>query len=230
MSKEYAHRLMQPVINLFRQTENLFFPSCCSSCKTVLPERDILCRVCRLQIKPVVSTCIALTRTTSMTVHALSAYVDPVRTLIRAKRYSDIIAGRELAQLMWQQMNMETIAMDVLVPVPLHWKRFADRGFNQAEEMALFFAQKKGIVCEPLLRRIKNTKFQADLSRDERAANVKEVFELACSPEECELYHGKHLVLVDDLFTTGATMKEAARELLKLKPASISALVAARTV
>lgn len=209
---------------------NLFFPSRCSCCKTALTERTILCNTCKIRIQPVVSTSLSITPSVHMKVHALSAYVDPIKTLICAKRHSDIIAGRELAQLMWEQMSLETLAMNVFVPIPLHWKRFADRGFNQAEEMALFLARKKNISCEHLLVRKRNTQFQSELSRHERINNVKEVFTLTVTPDQYLLYQNKHIVLIDDLLTTGSTLKEAAHELLKLKPASISALVAARTV
>jgi ComF family protein len=163
-----------------------------------------------------------------MKVIALSAYRDPVRVLILAKRWSDIHAGAKLGQLVWDHTHFSSTPADYIIPVPLHWSRYTSRGFNQAEQMARVLATKKEIPMVKILKRVKKTAFQADLSAPERQANVKDAFELVCS--DVERFRNKHLVLVDDLLTTGSTIKSAARELLVLKPASITVVVAARVV
>lgn len=179
-------------------------------------------------IRPIVSTAMPLTQTRSMKVIALSAYQDPVRALILAKRWSDIQAGSHLGQLIWDHTNFRTTQADFIIPIPLHWSRYSKRGFNQAEQIARVLAKNKGIPMAKILKRVKKTAFQAALSAPERQANVKDAFELVCS--DVERFRNKHLVLVDDLLTTGSTIKSAAHQLLALKPASITIVVAARVV
>jgi ComF family protein len=163
-----------------------------------------------------------------MKVIALSAYRDPIRLLILAKRWSDIQAGAQLGQLLWDLTIFPTIPVDFIIPVPLHWSRYAQRGFNQAEEMARVLARHKCVPMVKLIKRIKKTKFQAGLSAADRQSNVQEAFEL--TEKDLERYHNKHLVLVDDLLTTGSTIRSAAKILFAAKPLSITIIVAARVV
>lgn len=161
-----------------------------------------------------------------MTIHAIADYREPLRPLILAKGWSDIIAANQLGQLMWQHTNFKNIAANYLIPVPLHWTRFAWRGYNQAEEMATVLGAKRNIPVVNLVKRVKKTRFQSTLSAEDRKHNVAEAFTLVDCDED--LYRDKHLILVDDLYTTGATLRETAKALIPLKPASISAVVPCR--
>jgi len=212
----------------FNRISLLFFPCCCTYCKKLLNSRVIFCDDCKEMIRPLVSGSLQLTQTRSMKVIALSAYRDPIRLLILAKRWSDIQAGSQLGQLLWDLSIFRTIDADYIIPVPLHWSRYARRGFNQAQEMARVLARNKGVPMVKLVKRVKKTKFQAGLAAPERQANVNEAFELVGS--DLERYRNKHLILVDDLLTTGSTIKSAARVLLQVKPSSITVVVAARVV
>jgi ComF family protein len=165
-----------------------------------------------------------------MKVIAISAYNDPIRPLILAKRRSDRSAGRLLGKLIYDLTIFPTIDADYIVPVPLYWSRYAQRGFNQAEEMAKVLAQKKGIPMVKLVRRIKKTKYQAGLSAQQRILNVHKAFELSGKINDMGCYANKHIIIVDDLLTTGSTIKAVARVLLRLNPASITVVVAARVV
>ena len=220
--------LSRNIAYFFNRTSLLFFPCCCTYCKKLLDRRTIFCQSCLEMVRPIVSGSIQLTRTRSMKVIALSAYRDPIRLLILAKRWSDIQAGSQLGQLLWDLSIFRTISADYIIPVPLHWSRFARRGFNQAEEMARVLARNKGIPMAKIIKRVKKTNFQAGLSATERQSNVQEAFALV--QQDLERYRHKHLILVDDLLTTGSTIKSAAQVLLKVKPASITVVVAARVV
>ncbi|PKN03382.1 hypothetical protein CVU75_02475, partial [Candidatus Dependentiae bacterium HGW-Dependentiae-1] len=101
------------------------------------------------------------------------------------------------------------------------------RGYNQAHEMARVLACKRGCAVAPILKRARRTPFQSGLPAAKRAENVKNVFTLIAGVDPA-LFTGKHIVLVDDLMTTGATLREAAKVLRTLNPASITAVVAAR--
>ncbi len=203
-------------------------PPFCSSCKSFLHARDIFCQECKNSIRPVVSRTLSITKTRSIKVLAISDYKEPLKSLILAKGRFDIVASHQLGTLIWQMTHLKNSSFDYIVPIPLHWKRFAKRGYNQADEMAKVIAQKSGKPVTHLLSRSRHTKYQSSLDQDKRAENVEDVF--ALTVDDDTQYHGSHILLVDDLITTGVTLRAAARELLKLKPASITAVVACRVV
>src|SRR6266404_8742544 len=111
-------------------------PSLCASCKNFLSTTDILCNACKRTIFPIVSKEIDVTPTFSMTVFAISDYKDPLKKLILAKGWSDALASYQMGQLLWEFLPLQQLDYDVIVPVPLHWTRYAWRGFNQAHEIA----------------------------------------------------------------------------------------------
>lgn len=228
MKTSLSDSFIRGLVYFFKELSFLLFPCCCTYCKKLIDGRAVFCNSCMEMIRPIVSGSIQLTQTRSMKVIALSAYRDPIRLLILAKRWSDIHAGSQLGQLFWDLTMFRNIPADYIIPIPLHWSRYARRGFNQSEEMARVLARNKGIPMVKIIKRIKKTKFQASLSAPERQANVKEAFALVGHDFEC--YKNKHLILVDDLLTTGSTIKSAARLLLSVKPASITIVVAARVV
>lgn len=113
----------------------------------------------------------------------------------------------------------------VLVPVPLYWRRENWRGFNQAELIAGQLGGGGGGVVKGLIR-VKATNQQAKtMRRRERAENMKGAFELN---EAGEGLAGKKVILVDDIFTSGATMRECARVLKKAGFRQVWGLVLAR--
>lgn len=115
--------------------------------------------------------------------------------------------------------------VDCLVPVPLHPSREAERGFNQSVLLARRVGRRWGIPIEAkVLRRQRSTRPQTDLDADERRANVKGAFELR-RPDAVE---GRHVLLVDDVLTTGATAAECARVLLNGGAATVGVLTVAR--
>ena len=111
----------------------------------------------------------------------------------------------------------------ILVPLPLTRKKLAGRGFNQAELLAKEVSTKFGWPLAPeILKKIKNTPSQTDLTRQERKINVKGAFKANQSLQE------KNIILVDDIFTTGATLEEAARVLRQAGAKEIWGLVLAK--
>jgi len=122
-------------------------------------------------------------------------------------------AGEILARILAKQICRQGAAMRLanarLIPIPLHPRRYAERGYNQAAVIAAGLARRFGCQAdENLLKRIKYTRQQAKLDRPERNENIKEAFAVSVRvgiPETA--------VLVDDVLTTGATFAEAARVL-----------------
>jgi ComF family protein len=94
--------------------------------------------------------------------------------------------------------------VDVIIPVPLHKKKYMQRGYNQSEQFAIGLAGSMNIpVNRHLLTRIKSTETQTRKSRFRRYQNVRETF-LVNAPEQ---WNGRHLLVVDDVITTGATLE-----------------------
>lgn len=206
----------------------LVVPSLCAYCKAFLTERKIFCPNCSWKLFPIVSKNIDITSSFSVTVFAITDYKDPLRKLILAKKWSDSLASHYLGNILWDMTPLSSLDYDVIVPIPLHWTRYASRGFNQAEEIARVIEKKKHVPCVYLLKRIKKTAFQFELVSSMRGNNVKNAFVL--NADNNNLYKDKHILLIDDLMTTGSTIREAAKELLKLQPRKITVAVACRVI
>lgn len=117
--------------------------------------------------------------------------------------------------------------LDLVVPVPLHWRRRWSRGFNQSEWLAREVSRQIGAPLDRrCLRRRRDTPSQTGLTRPERQRNVENAF-VVSKPESMA---GKRIALVDDVVTTGATTGECARTLLRAGAARVVVLALARAV
>ncbi len=112
----------------------------------------------------------------------------------------------------------------VVVPVPLHPRRERERGFNQSEILAKLFVQKFGLEVNQNLRRVVYTKQQAKLSGEARRNNLKDVFIFDNFGKSVP----ENILLVDDVYTTGATMEECAKALKSQGVKMVWGLVMAR--
>src|SRR5437870_209280 len=122
-----------------------------------------------------------------------------------------------------------TAEADALIPVPLHWRRYWARRFNQSALLADAIAKASGVpVVLGALRRVKATPQQVGLSQSARALNVQGAFRV--SPAGKAAVAGRRLILVDDVMTTGATVDACARALLRAGAADVSVLAFARVV
>ena len=114
----------------------------------------------------------------------------------------------------------------ILCPIPLHKKRLRWRGFNQAELLANALSKTSGVPTYSALERIKNNAPQVELNGEQRKQNVKGIFRV--KQDYTDMLHGKTVFLVDDVATTGATMKEAARVLKDAGAKSVWGIAVAR--
>jgi ComF family protein len=157
----------------------------------------------------------------------LGPFVGPVRTMIHHLKYHRRWGiGEELAMRLLRRETVKALLQEtqVLVPVPLHWRRQLTRGYNQAEVIARRFGKACKIPVARPVRRVRNTETQTHMhSLARRTENLREAFELV----DGGAVAGKHLAIVDDVWTTGATLQAMARVLKKAKPASLSAIVVA---
>lgn len=209
---------------------NLVYPPFCSFCLTYLDENRPLCDACIARIQPIASISLPLGSRYTMTVHAAGAYDDPLRPLIMAKLHRQRIAARHMAHILWELALKHKMPMykdAVLTVVPLHWTRYAWRGYNQAEVIAQELSRLSGLRLVPALKRVRATGSQTQVSGSDRTENVRDAFVLNRNVADIS---GKRILLIDDLMTTGATLIEAGTVLKELKPLTIDALVVARTL
>jgi len=157
-------------------------------------------------------------------------YDDVARTLVHALKYQD---RTDLAPAMGRWMaraGQELLGeADALIPVPLHWRRGWSRRYNQSGALARVIERQSGVkVTSEVLRRVRPTQQQIGLSRSQRATNVQGAFKVAADRQS--QIQGRHVILVDDVLTSGATVDACARALLRAKAAQVDVLVFARVV
>ena len=156
--------------------------------------------------------------------HSFFRYGFPVDKLIQSFKYGHRLAlgryfGKRLATLVPSQ------PADLVIPLPLHPDRLKSRGFNQALELARPVAGTLACRLEATLcQRTRNTQTQADLPWKKRRQNIRGAFH--CTAD----LSGQHIVLVDDVMTTGASLDECARTLRLHGAARITLLVVARAL
>lgn len=159
---------------------------------------------------------------------AVAQFGDVARRLVHALKYEDHL---ELVRWMSRWMaraGAEIVAgADVLVPIPLHRRRLWWRRFNQSAALAIGVGDALDREVDvTALRRVKSTRRQVGLPATERATNVRGAFAVHAGAKE--RLAGRRLVLVDDVYTTGATVGAATRALLRAGAASVDVLVFAR--
>lgn len=222
---------MHNIISYIKQcAQDFLAPPYCDACKVLLEQRFPLCTTCHVKIQRIVPIALPITSSKKIMVHALGAYEEPLVSFIRAKQFNNHVAAEQLAQLLVHAFGEQpSFAADYLIPIPLHWRRYAARGYNQAEVMAQVMGKAWQLPVANVLRRQRHTAFQMTRAADERPANVAEAFILAAQVD-ATLYANKHLVLVDDLMTTGSTLSAAVKILRVLRPASIAVIVGARVL
>ncbi len=132
--------------------------------------------------------------------------------------------ARALGQLAAGRIAPLAGKIDFIVPTPLHWTRFLQRGFNQAALFSEGVSKRSGLPIRNVLRRIKRTKQQARLKRDERLSNLKGAF----SVTDSTIVQKRAILLTDDVMTTGSTLSAAAQTLLEAGASDVYVLVIAR--
>jgi ComF family protein len=199
---------------------SLITPPVCDRCGDPLPTASIAaCRRCRRMPR-------AIDRG-----RAAGHYQDALRDIIHAFKYEGRRSlARPLASLMRRQAGDLLEGVDWIVPVPLHWRRERERGFNQASDLAralIASATAPGPRLLHALRRVKHTTVQAELPAARRHKNVRDAF----APRRgTRPLTGSCVLLVDDVSTTGATIEACARVLKNAGVKEVRAITAARVV
>ncbi len=156
--------------------------------------------------------------------YAFGEYDGVLRKLIHLFKYSGMYP---LANEFGRMMNLalpRDARVDLIVPMPLHWRRKWQRGFNQSELLARSLARRRNLQVRSAVRRKKPTPAQAGLTGAERRVNVAGAFEVN-QPKHVE---GRHVLLIDDVLTTGATASACARALKRAGARRVTVLTLAR--
>lgn len=188
----------------------------CRLCATPLPEHhegnELLCGRCQRRPPP------------WERLQVIGDYQLPYSLLIPRLKYSgQILLAPLLAQLLADHLEGDD-PPEAIIPVPLHWWRQWWRGFNQAEEIGTALGELTGIPCDTrLLRRIRATPQQTRLSAGQRRRNLRGAFQIAP-------HHYRHVALLDDVVTTGATAGQLTRLLHESGIARVEVWAICRTL
>ena len=162
---------------------------------------------------------------------AAADYSAPLDQLVLQLKFGGTLAlapwfGRALADAVKTQDGFEM--PHLLCPVPLGPQRLAERGFNQALEIARPLARSLGVALRPTLAiRVRETQAQSGVAPAERKKNIRDAFIVA--PQALALVRGRHIGVVDDVMTSGATLHELAAMFKRFGATRVSNLVFART-
>jgi len=178
----------------------LIFPPKCEVCKR--PGSANLCPDCFSKIKFMKP---------HLGIYSAGVYEGALREAVtRFKFHKRKNLAHPLGVLLVQYLSQTPLKieeLDMIVPVPLHPSRHRERGFNQAELLAEVVAKYHELPVIKAIKRTKNTKANFDLPRDERLTNVAEAFEIS---QEGQV-ENKRILLLDDIYTTGATIAECCK-------------------
>lgn len=241
--KRFAHTVLN-------WPARILFPPICAGCRRHVFEPGVLCGACWSKLKflerpwcPVMGT--PFLHEMGDGFLSAEAIADPppferarasviyggvAREMVQGLKYHD---RTDLAPWMARWMmrtGSELVAdADLIVPVPLHWRRFVRRKFNQSAELGRTISRQSGVPLVPdALKRVKLTRQQVGLERKEREDNVRSAFRV---PPEAEIaIAGRRVLLIDDVYTTGATVGAATKALRKSGAAAVDVLTFARVL
>jgi ComF family protein len=204
----------------------------CRDCTALFAQPAHRCIRCALRVPPGATLCGSCLRTPPTQSHTVAAvdYAAPWDGLVtRFKFHAALDLAAPLAARLAQAVaEAGQPPVDLVVPAPLAQGRLAERGFNQAWELARRVARQRGCAADAhTLLRIRDTAHQLALPVEARAANVRAAF--LVDPLRRDRVRGRCVAVVDDVLTTGATLDAMARALRDAGTADVHAWVFART-
>jgi len=240
---------LRPVFPVVQWGLGSAFPPRCPSCDDLVDQQHNFCVPCFQQLQHISEplchacgipfavpmgegalcpTCIAEPASYDH-IRAPLVYNEASGPVIRALKFHDRYTGlHRSVHMMRAALGPLADTVDMVVPVPLHWRRLAQRRYNQSALLAFGLARSMNAPCQPkVLKRVQATQPQARLSRAERLTNVKHAF--AAVQHYYAALQNKTVLLVDDVVTTGATVNACARVLKDAGAARVLVVALART-
>jgi ComF family protein len=232
---------MSYLFDIWDDLISLLFPRLCYACGIHLMRNEsLICTQCYISIprtnyhlvhdNPVEKLFWGRCRITKAAAFSFYNKGSRIRKLIHCLKYkgnSEI--GSELGKIYGLSLKNSDFltGIDVIVPVPLHKSRKRKRGYNQSDLISKGLSDATGLPVDfTSLKRIASSDTQTKRSRFERWLNVEDIFQV----EDYQNLEGKHILLVDDVITTGSTIDACATELLKIENVSVSVVTLAVSV
>ena len=181
----------------------------CIKCGATLVANDVVCGACK-DIVPVFDKN-----------YSVFVFKDSIKLLLLSLKYNGkkYIAST-FSEILYDKYLELNLNCDVVIPVPLHCNRLLERGYNQSELLCSSFISNGISVCTNVLERVKDTPHQTELSKSDRYSNILGAFKVTNK----SVVKGKSVLLVDDVYTTGSTVNECSKVLLKAGARSVTVL------
>jgi len=227
-------------MKIFKDLFRIFYPDLCANCDNQLTKNEnVICTFCRhdLPLTPfknyqenkIIASFygrVAIEKANSLLYYRKTGITKKLIHELKYKGNEDVgtFFGNWLGEILKE--NKEFANIDFIVPVPLHPNKLRQRGYNQVTKFGkqLSFHLKKPLI-ENILQRTSTAKTQTFKARFERFNNIDTKFHL----NDTSIFANKHILLIDDVITTGATLESCAKELQKTTPIKISILTMAYT-
>lgn len=242
---------LEEIKELFSSLIDIIYPPQCVICGTLQKNRKTFCETCLNDIKfinySICPTCSEILETNFFDevrclkcqdnpilsgIYSLALYEGSISKAIHLLKYQGkTVISEHLGSIIYNSPIDWSIFLEkevLIIPVPLHIKRLRKRGFNQSLLIANVISRKIGLKVIPnILIRSKETKSQVELSKEERKENIKGAFSL----KDKNLLKERNILLIDDVYTTGATILECATILKKEgNVKKVEALTVARAI
>lgn len=208
---------------MLKKIIELIFPTSCAICGKLYPKT--VCTRCYQKLKDELK--IHRIKEKNFDIYFISFYEGKIKKLILQFKFKEKSYLNEFfAELIIKDYKMKKIIeeYDFIVPVPMHKLNKGLRGYNQTELIAKKIEEKLRIKCLNCLEKVKQNKKQSSLSEKERHINVINVYKLTN-----DNIKDKKILLLDDIYTTGSTVKECLKELQKGKPKKADVLVISKS-
>jgi len=221
---------------------NLLYPNLCAACKSYLAIGEkIICISCEFKLP---QTNYHLNKENPIMkkfwgrlslLHAASYYqflkTGKVQRLMHELKYrNNTNVGERIGELYAYQLKQDEVifaSADLIIPIPLHYKKLRKRGYNQSDYFAKGLAENLKIPwSNELVERTVNTDSQTGKDRMQRWENVEQIFKAI----ETDTFTDKHVILVDDVVTTGSTLEACAQSMIKQWKCEVSILTIASAV
>lgn len=227
-------------MNIFLDFLSLLYPELCPVCgRALIGGEKVLCTSCFYKLprtnfhlentNPLSELFVGRIKLEQMVAFLHFRKGGMVQKLIHQFKYKN---RTEIGNIMGEIYANELLlsdwinSIDIIIPIPLHKQKFKKRGFNQSEEFAVGISKILDLPLRiDLLKRIKFSETQTRKSKYKRWENVKDIFEV----ENSEILENKHVLLIDDVITTGATIEAAASCLMQSSNVQVSAAALAFT-
>jgi ComF family protein len=218
---------------MFKHIINLFFPAVCAGCNSLLSSNEkVICTVCRHNIPLTHQHMsrdneafkkfygrIPLEYASALLYFHKKGIAQEIIHKLKYKGHQEIgtVLGYWYAQDLKEIISIKTV--DVIIPVPLHYRKFRERGYNQVTTFGQALSADLNISFnDSILERKVYSKTQSKKSLLGRAEGIETIFDVSFTEND----HGKHFLLIDDVITTGATLEACSRALLKIPGSKIS--------